>query len=77
MPVNTTANTASALSEPTPCSAAGATDSSATAPICIVVNAIGRSRFAYAPMYTMCTREQHRAREREQLAAPEVHSRRR
>ena len=50
MPVNTTAKTASALSVPTPCPAAGATDSSATAPSCMVPNCSGFSRFVYALM---------------------------
>ena len=73
MPVNTTANTASAVSVPTPCTAAGATDSSATAPICSAVNCVGAEPVRVRADVHDVEREQHRAREREELAPPEVH----
>ena len=49
MPVNTAANSASAVSSPAPCTAVGGMHSEATTTICTVVNGIVRSRFAYAP----------------------------
>ena len=74
MPVNTTANDrergerADAL-----LAAAGATDSSATAPSCMRGERSGGSTVRVRADVHDVAREQHRAREREELAAPEVH----
>ena len=78
MPVNTTANTASAVSvaDALP---GGRRDrqQATTARSARAVNGIGRSRSRVRAVVHDLTREQHRARERQQLAAPEVRGRRR
>jgi hypothetical protein len=53
IPVNTTANTASAVRVPTPCPAAAGTDRTATMPSWSAVKAAGGTFRTYAPRYTM------------------------